>query len=260
MEHEAGVIKAGDRVPDAVAVVARPEQLPPLLSAFAPGPTRAEPIRFSRWSMDGWVFVRDDRAGPLASSQPSYGRSQAGAVIRYRLSESPYAPQAYLRGSVSLARSKEEEGALGLSARPLSGAPVRVAIEARITNTAAGTEVRPAAYAVTELPPVHLGLGARGEAYLQAGWVGGRYATAFIDGQARIDHPLVAVAGTQLTAGAGLWGGAQKAAERLDVGPSALLTFRLGRCQGRLSADYRFRIAGDAQPASGPALTLSAGF
>ena len=57
----------------------------------------------------------------------------------------------------------------------------------------------------------------------------------------------------------GDWG-AQEDAERLDIGPSAGLSFRIGAARGRVSADYRFRVAGDAEPSSGPALTLTAGF
>lgn len=259
MTHEALVIKAGNRMPD-VAKLAPAKQLPPLLSAFAPGPTRAEPIRFSRWSMDGWLLLRDDRAGPLSVAQPSYGRSQAGAVLRYQLADGAHRPQAYMRGSASLAGAREEEGAVGLSARPFAGVPVRVAGEGRITATAQRTEVRPAAYAVTELPPLSLPLGARGEAYVQAGWVGGRFATPLIDGQARIDRPVARLGDAEVSAGGGVRGGAQKGAARLDVGPSARVIFHLGDGEGRVAADYRFRIAGAAQPASGPALTLSAGF
>src|SRR5690606_21417691 len=107
---------------------------------------------------------------------------------------------------------------------------------------------------------VGLPLGARGELYLQGGYVGGEFATAFVDGQARIERPLGRLGETELTAGAGAWGGAQKGAARLDIGPSAALTFRLGDGRGRVAADYRFRVVGEAEPASGPALTLSAGF
>ncbi len=133
-------------------------------------------------------------------------------------------------------------------AKPGSGGPPR------------GPKLRPAAYAVTELAPFRLPFGASGEVYLQGGYVGGRFATAFVDGQARVERPLARVGETELRAGAGAWGGAQKGAARLDVGPTAALAFNLGEARGRLSADYRFRITGDAQPASGPALTISAGF
>jgi hypothetical protein len=98
--------------------------------------------------------------------------------------------------------------------------PVRLAAEARATQTDSGTEVRPAADAVTELPPVALPLGARGEAYLQVGYVGGRFGTGFIDGQARIDRSVASVPGGGLSAGVAAWGGAQKGVARLDIGPT----------------------------------------
>ena len=129
-----------------------------------------------------------------------------------------------------------------------------------MSETVAGTELRGAAYAVTELPPVALPGGLTGEAYVQGGYVTGDFATAFVDGQARITGELAGTENFRLTAGGGAWGGAQEDAERLDIGPSAGVSFRLGQARGRVSADYRFRVAGDAEPASGPALTLTAGF
>ena len=215
----------------------------------------------SRWSADGWLLLRRDTTTPLIAGQPSYGRSQAGAVIRYDLATaSPLRPQAHLRASAALAGPREQELAAGFSARPLAGVPVRLVAEARAGETGGGTKVRPAAYAVTEFPPLRLPLGLRGEAYAEAGYVGGAFATAFVDGQARVERPLARAGETELSAGGGAWGGAQKGAARLDIGPTAAVSFRLGDSRGRIAADYRFRVVGEAQPASGPALTLSAGF
>lgn len=237
---------------------ARPATATATANVAAPGPPRA---RASRWSADGWLLLRQDSASPLLSGRPSYGRSQAGAVVRYRLAPgSARAPQAYLRGSAALAGQREKEVAAGLSVRPLPRLPVRIAAEARIGETDAGTQVRPAVFAVTELPVVALPMGLQGEAYAQAGYVGGRFSTAFADGQARIDRKVTRVEGVDLRAGAGAWGGAQQGAARLDLGPTAALSFRLGEGQGRISADYRVRVAGRAEPSSGPSLTLSAGF
>lgn len=218
-----------------------------------------------RWSADGWLLLRHDTSTPLLSGRPSYGRSQAGAVIRYRLAlSSPLRPEAHLRASAALAGARERELAAGLSVRPLPGVPLRLIAEARASELDHGPRVRPAAYAVSEFPSLPLPLGARAEAYVQAGYVGGAFATAFADGQARIERPLVRVGrdetGTEVSAGGGAWGGAQKGSARLDIGPTAALAFRLGDARARLAADYRFRVAGDAEPSSGPALTLSAGF
>jgi urocanate hydratase len=99
-----------------------------------------------------------------------------------------------------------------------------------------------------------------GELYAQAGYVGGRYATPFVDGQARIDRGVADVGPATLRAGAGAWGGAQKGAARLDIGPSVSVSLQTGRVHSRMAVDYRIRVAGDARPATGPALTISAGF
>ena len=254
-------------------------QLPPALAVYvrgvrpiAPGVPAAAPMLAAaapprgpatdrRWSADAWLLLRDDTTSPILSGRPSYGRSQAGAVIRYRLaSDSALRPQAYLRASAALAGAREREVAAGVSARPVAGVPLRLFAEVRIGETARGRQVRPAVYAVTEFPALALPLGLRAEAYAQGGYVGGDYATAFVDGQARVGRPLVRRGDAELTAGAGVWGGAQEDAARLDIGPTAAVSFRLAGVSGRVAADYRFRVAGDAAPASGPALTLSAGF
>jgi hypothetical protein len=62
-----------------------------------------------------------------------------------------------------------------------------------------------------------------------------------------------------LSVGGGAWGAVQPGVSRIDIGPRASL--RLPGLQGaRLVADWRFRIHGNAAPASGPSLTLAADF
>jgi len=121
----------------------------------------------SRWSADGWLLWRDDTTTPFTSGRPSYGRSQLGAVVRYELAPSGgHRPQAYLRGLAALQGASEQEVAAGLSARPLASIPIRVAAEVRVSERALSTEVRPAAYAVTELPPQELPGGMQAQAYV----------------------------------------------------------------------------------------------
>lgn len=225
-----------------------------------PPAQRKPPV--SRWSGDAWLFLREDSAAPLTAGRPAYGRSQAGAVLRYRLAPvSDHRPALYVRATRALAGAREGEVAAGFAARPVPGFPVSVAAEARAYDSGARREVRPAVFAVTELPPADLPFGLRGEAYVQAGYVGGTFATAFVDGQARADRQVARLGpGAELRLGAAGWGGAQKHAERIDLGPSAAASFRLGDANARLALDYRFRIAGNAEPGNGPALTFSAGF
>ena len=197
----------------------------------------------------------------MASGASSYGASQFGAVLRYRLAPTNlHRPTAYLRTTSALTGAREAEVAAGLALRPLARLPISTAAELRALRAGQRVIVRPAIYAVTELAPFELPLAFSGEAYAQAGYVGGEYATAFIDGQLRVDRKLAHVGPATVRAGGGAWGGAQKGASRLDVGPAATLGMKIGPVPSRLSLDWRFRVAGEAEPADGPALTLSAGF
>lgn len=241
--------------------------MPPELAAArarlaAPSPPPS-PLA-SRWSADGWVLLRRQGPGPssLGALQSSYGASQVGAVLRYRLDRtSANKPSLYLRGYGALNGTREQEVAFGFMARPVAALPVLALAEVRATRNSTGIHPRPAALAVTELPPLKLPFRLQAEAYVQAGYVGGSNASAFVDGQARLDRKLIDIGPADLRAGGGVWGGAQRGAARLDVGPSASLSVRIdGTAAARLSADWRFRLAGRAAPASGPALTLSAGF
>jgi len=224
---------------------------------------RVAPLSAKRWSADGWLLLREGGVGATAAGlpSPSYGASQAGAVIRYRLAPaSAHRPALYLRATSAVQAPRGEELALGFSARPLARVPIALQAELRATQQTGGTTWRPAVGAVTELPRFDLPAGLSGEVYAQAGYVGGPGASAFVDGQLRIERRLTGLGRGELRAGLGAWGGAQKGANRIDVGPSATLDFPLGGGQGRVSADWRLRAAGNAAPKSGPAITLSAGF
>ena len=223
-------------------------------------PQRRQPA--SRWSGDGWVLLRDDTTTAITSGRGSYGRSQLGAVLRYRLApDAARQPSLFVRAVAALQGAVQRDVALGASLRPVPAIPVVIAAEARASQTATGTEIRPAAFAYTQVPPARLPLGLQATAYAQAGYVDGSFATAFVDAQARIDRSFKSVGnGIDLRLGAGNWGGAQQGAARLDVGPRAAVTFRLGEGRGEVAADWRFRVAGDAEPGSGPAITFSTGF
>lgn len=214
-----------------------------------------------RWSFDSWMLLREGDDIVTPATQGSYGRSQFGGVLRYAfMPESGHAPRAYLRTTRALAGPSQSEVALGVMARPVPDIPISVAGELRYYRYPQGVEWRPSVFAVSELPPVELPLGLRGELYLQGGYVGGRFATPFADGQLRIDRQVAQLGAFDLRAGGGTWGGAQEDANRVDIGPGMTLSFHQGRLNARLSADYRFRVAGDAAPESGPAITFSAGF
>jgi hypothetical protein len=269
--YEAGATPAGGRAGwgDAAggetffAVTAQSAAQPPFLPAPRAGQSRAD-----RWSIDSWAFWRQGSdAAPVSQGRvPIYGASQAGAVLQYRLApDARRDPRLYARAYQALVQRGERELALGASARPLGRVPVRVLAEVRYTDAAFDNVVRPAAFALTELPPADLPFGTRLEAYGQAGWVGGPGATGFADGQAAVTREVSGLgrrdgAGPRLSIGAGAWGGAQRDAQRLDIGPTMRLDLRVGEVPARLSVDWRERVAGDASPGSGLAATVSTRF
>lgn len=130
-----------------------PSSSPPFLPA--PPPSSAQP-RADRWSIDAWAFWRQGSgATPVSQGRvPIYGASQAGGVLQYRLAPGgPHDPRLYARAYQALVQDGERELALGASARPLGRVPVRVAGEVRYTDAAFSDSWRPAAFAMSELPP-----------------------------------------------------------------------------------------------------------
>lgn len=216
-----------------------------------------------RWSVDAWALWREG-SGATAISQgrvPTYGASQAGAVLRYRLApQDSRDPRAYVRAYRALVNKGESELAPGLSVRPLANLPLRAHAELRVTDRASGTDLRPAAMVTTELAPRQLPAGLRAEMYVQGGYVASKYATAFADGQLHVLRDVENFDLGRLSMGAGLWAGAQKGAARTDLGPAMRLDLDIGQVPARVAVDYRARVAGDAEPASGAAVTLSTRF
>ncbi len=251
--------KGGGRLP----LGGRP--VTPDIAAGAPVATqsnagRAEP---GRWSGDAWFMIREGRAYPqLTGVNPaSYGGDQAGAVVRYALApNSRLAPNIYGRASKALVSGGESEAAAGASVSLARSFPLRVHGEVRVTDRTGGAEVRPAAYVVTGLPRRPVGPNLEADAYLQAGYVGGKFDTGFVDGKATLQAPVLGSDHSRFTIGGGAWGGAQRDASRLDIGPTASVNLSTGGTALRASADYRIRVAGDARPGNGVVVTLAASF
>lgn len=249
-----------------------PSTLPSTAVPFGAVPAEVRARR--RWSLDAWLLWRDNpQPGAALVGAGTYGASQAGAVLRYRIApHSRFDPRAYLRATTTLAGEREVEGAAGIAMRPLRRVPLDLMAEARVLRfmgdpklRPSETRVRPAVMAVVGPPPIALVAGFRAETYAQVGYIGGEGATVFADGQLRTvrDVPLAGVLpeAFRLEAGAGAWGGAQTGVHRVDVGPSAAVGFPIGRhLFGRVAIDWRQRVAGQAEPGSGPVVTLSAGF
>lgn len=229
------------------------------LVPFSPAPASSGN---SRWSGDGWLLWRRE-GGSTALAIPgagSYGASQAGTVLRYRLAHaSSLRPRLYLLATTAL-DTPDREVATGIGVQPLAGVPLEILAEGRVGQFAGETRLRPAVLGVFGPPPQALPLNLGAEVYAQAGYVAGENATAFADGQMRLTRGL-GISPVTLQAGAGIWGGAQEGLERLDAGPTLSSVAPVSeKVFARISVDWRERVAGDAEPGSGPVVTLSAGF
>lgn len=220
-------------------------------SALPPRPLSPQPGRFSG---SAWLLLREDRSAALAPGG-TLGGSQSGLRLLYRLNGDAARPLALSARLYTPASSRRAaEAALGIDWRPLARLPVHVLAERR---QALGRDGR-SAFALA----LHGGLSAeplpggfRLDAYGQAGLVGARSRDLFADGSARITLPL-----GRASVGAGVWGGAQPGAARLDVGPHASLRLPFAGEHVRLTGEWRLRVAGDASPGSGPVLTLGSDF
>lgn len=231
---------------------------PPLRTAVAPvWPPQPAPLprsERSRLSLSAWAIVRGD-AGPGLASAGQLGGSQAGVRARYDLG-SGFA--AALRASGPLGSHLGKEAAVALDWRPIQRVPLAIMVERRASLDRGGRDAF--AVGVSGGGEVSLPFGARGDGYGQAGFVGLKRGDAYIDGALRIERTLVRSRRFRIAAGAGAWGGAQPGVSRIDVGPQLVAHVPVGKGGLRIGAEWRARVAGDAQPDSGPVLSIGADF
>jgi hypothetical protein len=231
--------------------------LPQIGKNASPGPSPAPAVSTAMTSppqrrqgpaVSAWVLVRPSGGAPGLAPAGQLGASQAGVRAT-----APLLPRlaAAARLSGPLDTRDGREAALGLDWRPVDRLPVAIAVERRIGLSRGGRNAF-ALFAYGGVSDMPVAGRITIDGYAQLGLVGVRRRDGFVDGAVRIGHPI----GGRAFAGAGLWGGAQPGAARLDIGPQ--IGVRLG--PARVSLDWRQRVAGHARPGSGPALTLGADF
>jgi hypothetical protein len=234
-----------------------PKVLPPAALPSAARVMGPEPLAAARsarrWSASIWMLARNEAGADVLAPGGTLGGGQAGIRFRYRLGGDTRAPLALsARLYLPLRTRSGAEAAAGLDWRPFARLPLNLLAERR---QALGRDGR-SAFSITAYGgysgPVTRRLVL--DAYGQAGVVGLRSRDAFFDGSVRLSVPL-----GRFELGAGAWAAAQPGIERFDIGPSVSMPIpAVGNT--RLRADWRFRVAGDAAPASGPAVTLATDF
>jgi hypothetical protein len=210
------------------------------------------PTLRSRITGSGWLIVRAGGETSVPASQ--IGGSQAGLRLTYPV-DSAQRIALSARLSAPLAGTGGEI-ALGIDWQP-TRAPVHVLAEQRVSID--GGPSGPMLGMVGGFGPTPVGRDLTLEGYGQAGVVARSDGGLFADGAVRAAHPLGRIGGVAIDAGAGLWGGVQPGAGRLDIGPTVGLVLPL-KPRIRLAADWRQRVAGPSRPGSGPALSLGTGW
>lgn len=212
----------------------------------------------NRWSVSAWLLARPNGRSSPGTLVSRYGASQAGALAAYRLGGTD-SPRVYVRATRALATLDrgDAELAAGVSF-DIADLPVAIYVERRVAIEPGGRD----AFALFASGGFASGDERRiaVEGYGQAGIVGLSRRTPFADASVVARHRVVDAGGVTVAVGAGSWAGVQPGAARVDIGPriEAAATRDFGAA--RVSLDWRQRVAGSAQPGSGPALTLTAAF
>jgi hypothetical protein len=205
-----------------------------------------------RWSGSAYSVLRAGGDPALAVS-PVLGGGQSGAGIAFTpdpLASRPFAITA--RGSIAHGDGgRSAFAAVGVQWHPFTGVTIagerliavgRAAPNDWTVRVAAGTDRTIGRWRAT--------------AYGEAGIVGRTTYGAIQGRTAAVFH----LAHVEIDPGAGLWSSIQRSGaatvDRVDVGPGVVA--RAGPFAAEV--DYRFRVAGNAAPGSGPVLTLSAAF
>lgn len=224
---------------------------PPLLPGL---PSLTPSHGRSRWSASAWLLLREGTGAGGAVPVSQLGGAQAGVRVSYALDA---ARRLALTARVSAPlHGQGSEAAAGVSWRP-TRAPVTLIAEQRVSLD--GGRGGPTLFVIAGLNPTPVAAGFRVEAYGEGGAIKRDRVEAFADGAARLTRPVTR-GPLHIDLGVGAWGGAQRGATRVDIGPSVGASVPVARRTLRLTLDWRERVAGGAKPASGPALTLGTDF
>lgn len=203
-----------------------------------------------RWSGSTYSIVRARGTVDLAVTRV-LGGGQSGGGIAFALDPLARRPFALtLRGSIAHDDGgRSTLAAAGIAWHPAAGVtlaaerliPIGPAAHGDWTARVAGGAARTVG-------------GIEATAYGEAGIVG---RSAYAAAQARVGQRRL---GGAVSPGIGAWASIQRGGgrtvDRLDLGPGVTV-----HAHGvSLAFDYRFRVAGNAAPGSGPVLTLSAAF
>ena len=223
-------------------------------AVVVPGQSLPVGNKLDRLQLSAWALLRPQQggiSGPQSlATGGTLGGSQAGARLNYNVTRQIAAS---FRTTSEVGRPGGEVAA-GMRIQPVGGIPLWFTAERRqrIGKYGGGRNAFALFFegGVYDRPmPWQFSL----DAYLQGGVVGLHHRDRFVDGGFTLTRPVY----KQFSAGFGVWGAAQPGVYRVDAGPR--ISMRV-RNNVRVHADWRQRLAGNAAPGSGPALTLAGDF
>jgi hypothetical protein len=222
-------------------------------------PAQSTPAAFrtsaiDRVQLSAWALLRGRQGQilgtPSLAPGGTLGGSQAGARLFYNFDRRIAAT---LRSSSDVGR-RGGEVAAGIRVHPAPSIPIWLTAERR-QRLGSGGSGRNAFAVFAEGGVYQKSMPWRFEldAYLQAGIVGLHRRDGFVDGGLTFSRPVY----RQFSGGFGVWGAAQPGVYRIDAGPRVTMKVRNNM---KVHVDWRQRVAGNAEPGSGPAVTLAGDF
>lgn len=241
---------AGRDTPPSIALALKGEAGPPERRPRARRGWGGEVYAYSFWRLS-------TGSGTALAPGAQYGGSQSGIIGTIDPFGAPERGLSLLaRGSVT-PDGNEREFALGFRWRPGKDWPLTLSAERRFRTDAPDRFAAYLAGGIDSLPIAGLWTL---NAFGQAGYATGQGGGGFFDAQARAMHPLATIGRVPVSIGTGSWAGGQKDAMRFDVGPTIAAKVEAGSTSLLIQLDWRLRAAGNAEPKSGLALTVSTGF
>lgn len=225
---------------------------------------RARRQLLRRWAGDAWTLLRDPGpVGPAAS--PVLGGGQSGASVAYTIDPLARRPLAVV---ARLTAASDGDGApvtastqagFGLRWRPRPGLSLSAERLVAVGRDASDDwTLRVAGGGTRRRGRLAL------DGYAEAGALA--KGPLYAGGQMRLARDLLKDDGATLAIGVGAWGSVQgdrrggTTLGRFDLGPAAALQLPIGATSLTIAADWRFRLAGNAAPGSGPSLTVAVAF
>jgi hypothetical protein len=226
----------------------------PSRAAFPAQSVPIDPRKIDRLQLSTWALLRSQQTGVAGSrslaSGGQLGASQAGARLVYNLDR-----RLALTGRISSEVGRRGgEVAAGVRVHPIQSIPIWLTAERRqAVGKYGGGRSAFAFFLEGGLYDRPLPWDFRLNSYVQGGVVGLKSRDLFVDGGFTVTRPVW----KQFSAGFGVWGAAQPHLYRVEAGPRVTMKVRNNL---KVHVDWRQKLAGNARPGSGPALTLAGDF